>query len=204
LAAAAPAGACPALAPEGSGAPILMALAHTQRPHYGVQFHPESVATRFGVQLLANFRDLVADYYGRPRGPPVESAAGPPGRCLPPQPWLEGQEEEEEEAVAAVGGVGGPVAEGMGRGHNAANSCWDDGSSVGGEARTAAAEAAAAAARLGPGGTGTRLALMWRRLEGALESAGGTQAIFSALAGPDGGRDTFWLDRWVMGREGVL
>jgi anthranilate/para-aminobenzoate synthase component II len=33
----------------------IMALSHRTRPVYGVQFHPESIATREGKRLLANF-----------------------------------------------------------------------------------------------------------------------------------------------------
>jgi anthranilate synthase component 2 len=36
----------------------IMALAHRRLPVYGVQFHPESVATSHGKQLLANFLEL--------------------------------------------------------------------------------------------------------------------------------------------------
>ena len=36
----------------------IMGLRHSTRPIHGVQFHPESIATEGGHQLLANFLDL--------------------------------------------------------------------------------------------------------------------------------------------------
>jgi len=36
----------------------IMGLAHKTRPIHGVQFHPESIATEHGHQMLANFLDL--------------------------------------------------------------------------------------------------------------------------------------------------
>lgn len=37
---------------------VLMALAHKEYPHFGVQFHPESIGSSFGAQLLKNFKQI--------------------------------------------------------------------------------------------------------------------------------------------------
>jgi len=39
---------------------IVMAVCHRQRPWWGVQFHPESVASEFGARLMQNFYHLAA------------------------------------------------------------------------------------------------------------------------------------------------
>ena len=36
----------------------VMGFQHVSRPVFGVQFHPESIATEYGHELLANFLDL--------------------------------------------------------------------------------------------------------------------------------------------------
>lgn len=41
--------------------PMIMALAHKQLPFYGMQFHPESIATACGHDLLQNFLKLASD-----------------------------------------------------------------------------------------------------------------------------------------------
>jgi len=50
---------------------VPMAIEHRDRPQWGVQFHPESIATEHGEQVLTNFRDLTTQKLrdGRGRGP---------------------------------------------------------------------------------------------------------------------------------------
>lgn len=40
---------------------LIMGLRHVSRPIHGVQFHPESIATKAGHRLLRNFLDLVPE-----------------------------------------------------------------------------------------------------------------------------------------------
>jgi len=41
---------------------VLMAVAHKVKPYWGVQFHPESIITDYGQQLVKNFCDMSASY----------------------------------------------------------------------------------------------------------------------------------------------
>lgn len=47
-----------------TGDGVLMAMRHKRRPHWGVQFHPESVGTRHGTDIVRNFRDLTVAWRG--------------------------------------------------------------------------------------------------------------------------------------------
>ena len=44
---------------------LVMGIAHHDRPVYGVQFHPESIASEHGHQILRNFLDLAAAFHAR-------------------------------------------------------------------------------------------------------------------------------------------
>ncbi|MGH9205389.1 MAG: anthranilate synthase component II, partial [Acidimicrobiales bacterium] len=47
---------------------VIMGLRHRDLPWWGVQFHPESICTEHGAQLVANFGDLALTF--RHRRPP--------------------------------------------------------------------------------------------------------------------------------------
>lgn len=44
-----------ATAPRRAGGEIVMAVEHRDRPQWGVQFHPESILTQYGAELIENF-----------------------------------------------------------------------------------------------------------------------------------------------------
>ncbi len=65
----------------GNSPDLVMAVRHRTKPHWGVQFHPESIATEHGHQLLANFRDLAmaaTAVHIRPSSTPSGSSAAIP------------------------------------------------------------------------------------------------------------------------------
>jgi anthranilate synthase component II len=48
---------------------IVHGIRHMQRPLYGIQFHPESICTAAGIDLLRNFRDIALGHRGEQRIP---------------------------------------------------------------------------------------------------------------------------------------
>ncbi|AOR34519.1 aminodeoxychorismate synthase, component I [Streptomyces fodineus] len=42
---------------------VVMGLRHREKPLWGVQFHPESIGSHFGREILANFRDLALAHH---------------------------------------------------------------------------------------------------------------------------------------------
>jgi para-aminobenzoate synthetase len=49
--------------PENPSRKVLMGLQHRERPIFGTQWHPESVCSAHGKQIVSNFRDIVLDFW---------------------------------------------------------------------------------------------------------------------------------------------
>ncbi|MGO1001828.1 aminodeoxychorismate synthase component I [Lysobacter sp. CA196] len=66
---------------------LIMALRHRFLPQWGVQFHPESILTEHGIDLIANFRDLAHRHRRRPLlSLALPSAASAPIEPIPVEP----------------------------------------------------------------------------------------------------------------------
>jgi para-aminobenzoate synthetase len=58
---------------------VVMGVEHTKRPIWGVQFHPESISTEYGLKIAENFFELAAQH--------KSTAARPAGRAtITPRP----------------------------------------------------------------------------------------------------------------------
>ncbi len=55
---------------------VVMGVEHTKRPIWGVQFHPESISTEYGLKIAQNFFDLAASYE-RPQKPSGRATIAP-------------------------------------------------------------------------------------------------------------------------------
>src|SRR5206468_1679009 len=48
---------------------LIMAMAHKTRPVWSVQFHPESICSTFGRDIMRNFHRLAGDFHRKSQKP---------------------------------------------------------------------------------------------------------------------------------------
>ena len=61
---------------------VVMGVEHNTRPIWGVQFHPESISTEYGLKIAKNFYEMAARHR-RPQGRPVGRATVAPRNGRP-------------------------------------------------------------------------------------------------------------------------
>ncbi|MFJ3519967.1 aminodeoxychorismate synthase component I [Streptomyces sp. NPDC090131] len=80
---------------------VVMGLRHRELPRWGVQFHPESISTTYGHELVRNFRRLVAEHH-EGRGRTASRRAARPALPRPTAPAATGTAAAAVTAAAAL------------------------------------------------------------------------------------------------------
>jgi para-aminobenzoate synthetase len=65
---------------------VVMGVEHTKRPIWGVQFHPESISTQYGLKIAENFFDLAAQYRHEAERPAGRATIAPRSARRAPAP----------------------------------------------------------------------------------------------------------------------
>lgn len=153
---------------------VLMGIMHSSRPHYGLQFHPESVATYHGRQIFKNFRKITEDYWLRLR---------PYAACM---------------QVPCASQLLREVPRSLHLVSNAADQLYRDPpqtSQLVHDADKRSYLEVSNMVHLSHPSTGVKfLKLKWKKFDHLANQVGGARNIFCELFGRHKAEDTFWLD----------
>nr|AHA43412.1 para-aminobenzoate synthase [Solanum nigrum] len=147
------------------GGKVLMGVMHSSRPHYGLQFHPESVATCHGRQLFKNFRKITEDYWLLMTSTSINETRVHYAACMQ-VPNLD------------------PLSQSVARHGHLVNKLI--------ERRTAEVDGIL---NLSHPGHGVKfLKMTWKKLDCSVSQVGGADNIFCELFGDEKAKNSFWLD----------
>ncbi|CAH8357045.1 unnamed protein product [Eruca vesicaria subsp. sativa] len=156
---------------------ILMGIMHSTFPHYGLQFHPESIATTYGSQIFKNFKDVTVDYWRRCKSPSLRRRMinGTANMQVPSACQLL---KELSRTRSTVNG----------------SSYYDNSRNSLSTAKTNGVDVFDLVDLVYPKPHTKLLRLKWKKLEGLVHKVGGSRNIFMELYGNSRGNDAFWLD----------
>ncbi|KAL1211199.1 Aminodeoxychorismate synthase [Cardamine amara subsp. amara] len=156
---------------------ILMGIMHSSFPHYGLQFHPESIATTYGSQLFKNFKDITVDYWSRCKSPSLR------------------RRNINDTANTQVPGAT-QLLKNLSRTRSTGNGSTYYGSPKKSlfTAKTNGADVFNLVDLSYPKPHAKLLRLKWKKLDGLAHKVGGSRNIFLELFGKSRENDTFWLD----------
>ncbi|KAL8093210.1 aminodeoxychorismate synthase, chloroplastic isoform X2 [Apium graveolens] len=144
---------------------VLMGIRHCTWPHYGLQFHPESVATSHGRQIFKNFRNITEDYWGSLSSTSISKRKVYCNACLQ-DPDRRRLFKDIPRYTNFVNNADAPIH------YNSYNMASLSNASIGKK----------------------YLKLNWRKLEGLASQVGGARNIFCELFGQYKAENSFWLD----------
>ncbi|KAL3370873.1 hypothetical protein AABB24_007743 [Solanum stoloniferum] len=147
------------------GGKVLMGVMHSSRPHYGLQFHPESVATSYGRQLFKNFRKITEDYWLLLTSTSIKERRAHYAACMQ-VPNLD------------------PLSQSVARRGHLVNKLI--------ERRTAEVDGTLNLSH--PGHCVNFLKMTWKKLDCSVSQVGGADNIFCELFGDQKAKNSFWLD----------
>ncbi|KAL0721899.1 hypothetical protein Bca4012_036498 [Brassica carinata] len=153
---------------------ILMGIMHSTFPHYGLQFHPESIATTYGNQIFKNFKDVTVDYWSRYKSPSLRR------RMI--------NETANMQVPSAC-----QLLKQLSRTRNTGNGSSYNSTSLS-TAKKNGVDVFDLVDLAYPKPHTQLLRLKWKKLERLVHKVGGARNIFMELYGNSSGKDAFWLD----------